>query len=41
MLQALLAGVGAAVAGGPRGHRAPRSLQTTAEVGAPPPLTAR
>ena len=34
MLQALLAGVGAGVAGGPRGHRAPRPLQTTAEGGA-------
>ena len=34
MFQALLAGVGAGVGGGPRGHRAPRSLQTTAEVGA-------
>ena len=34
MLQALLAGVGAGVAGGPRGHRPPRPLQTAAEVGA-------
>ena len=33
LLQTVLAGVRAGVGGGPRGHRAPRPLQTTAEVG--------